>query len=448
MSQTVVRPPSGRRADGGAAPPVPPTPTPARRPVGSGRARLARAFEDTPGKLRAAALVGVIVCLVFAALGGNAFRARGAALDQATEAAAQLVRVQQVAIDVASADALVTNAFLLGAGEPAGTVQDYQAAIDKASRGIAQAAQAEPGDAAALGAANSALSRYTAAVAAARANNRQGFQVGSGYLRQASNLLRTPTAKQPAVLPTLAAVADADSKRVDDALDAARNATIELFVAGVVVLAGLLAVQLWLARRTRRILNIPITVGSVAVLVCFVIGLVVLLTGQSAANRVRDTHYAATRALSQARIDAFDARANEGLTLVYQGSGADFEKAYQKRIATARANVDAATAAGAANAGGPQLTAYDTAHRQVRALDDKGDWTGAVKQATGPSQTAFTAFDSVSGAALQDEAAAVTSALQDRHWLLVLLGWVTLIAGLVAAGATGFGIVQRLGEYR
>ena len=134
------------------------------------------------------------MCLVFAALGGNAFRARGAALDQATQAAAQLVRVQQVAIDVASADALVTNAFLLGAGEPAGTVQGYQAAIDRASKGIAEAAQAEPGDAAVLGAANSALARYTAAVAAARANNRQGFQVGSGYLRQASNLLRTPTA--------------------------------------------------------------------------------------------------------------------------------------------------------------------------------------------------------------------------------------------------------------
>ena len=283
MSQTVVRPPSGRRPDRGAAPPVPPTPTPARpRPVGAGRARLARAFEDTPGRLRAAALAGVIVCLVFAALGGNAFRARGAALDQATQAAAQLVRVQQVAIDVASADALVTNAFLLGAGEPAGTVQGYQAAIDRASKGIAEAAQAEPGDAAVLGAANSALARYTAAVSAARANNRQGFQVGSGYLRQASNLLRTPTPEQPAVLPSLRAVADADSARVGDAFDAARNATIELFIAGVVVLAGLLGVQLWLARRTRRILNIPITVGSVAVLVCFVIGLVVLLTGQSA----------------------------------------------------------------------------------------------------------------------------------------------------------------------
>ena len=42
----------------------------------------------------------------------------------------------------------------------------------------------------------------------------------------------------------------------------------------------------------------------------------------------------------------------------------------------------------------------------------------------------------------------MASGLQDRHWLLVLLGWVTLIAGLLAAGAAGFGIAQRLGEYR
>ncbi len=450
MSQTVVRPGGGPPAGaapvtarGAAAPPPP--------PVARLRGRLRGAFDGTPGRLRAAVIVGVLACLVFAALGGNAFRARGDALDQANKSATQLVRVQQVAIDVARADALVTNAFLQGAGEPAGVVSEYQAAIGAASRGLAQAAQAEPGDATALGEANSALTRYTAAVASARANNRQGFQVGSGYLRQASNLLRTPTAGQAAVLPTLDAVATADAARVGDAFDDARNATFQLFAAGLVVLAGLLAVQVWLARRTRRILNIPLTWGSAAVLVCLIVGVVVLVTGQSAANRVRDTHYAATRALSQARIAAFDARANEGLTLVYQGSGAEYEKKYQDRLATARTQVDAAKAAGVDDPGRTELDAWDTAHQQVRKLDDGGDWPGAVKLATDPSQPsqkAFVAFDATSGSALGTEAKALSAGLQDRHWLLVLLGFVTLIAGLVAAAAAGIGIAQRLGEYR
>ena len=34
------------------------------------------------------------------------------------------------------------------------------------------------------------------------------------------------------------------------------------------------------------------------------------------------------------------------------------------------------------------------------------------------------------------------------HWLLVLLGWLTLIVGMASAGLVWAGIGQRLGEYR
>ena len=61
--------------------PQPPTVVPAQPPARRGV--LARAFENTPGRLRLAGLVSVVVCLIFALLGANAFRNRGDALDAA-----------------------------------------------------------------------------------------------------------------------------------------------------------------------------------------------------------------------------------------------------------------------------------------------------------------------------------------------------------------------------
>jgi hypothetical protein len=412
------------------------------------RGRLRRAFEGTPGLLRTAAVAGVLVSLVFALLGGNAFRARGNALDEARADAAQLVRVQQIATDLTAADAIVTNAFLQGGQEPAGTYDQFKARILDASTKLAEASKAEPGDAEALAAVNGALSQYTANVATARVNNRFGFQTGSGYLRQASTLLRTPTAAQPAMLPTLQSVVAADAARVEDAFDAARLALIELAVAALVVLGGLAAVQVWLARRTRRVLNLPLTWGTGAVLLAIVLGALTMIGSQQAADTVHDTNYAATRALAQARIAAYDAKANESLTLVYQGTGQVFEAGYTTDLTTAREQLAAAQHADGGDVGTSALTAWDSTHKAIRKADDRGNWQQAVNQATTVSNTTFTTFADTSGKALSTEALGVSDGLTASHWQLVLLGWLTLLVGILAAALAWAGIGQRLGEYR
>ncbi len=454
MSQTVV--PSTDRPGGGpvGTPLVPAQSGAAHATASAGglRGRLGRAFEDTPGKLRAAAVIGVLASLVFAGLGGNAFLARGAALEEARNDGAQLVRVQQIATDLTQADALVTNAFLLGAQEPPTALQQYQQLTADASLTLTQAAQAQPGDATALGVVNKALTQYTAAVAAARVNNRLGYEVGSAYLRQASTLLRTTTADQPAILPTLQAVVDADAGRVDDAFGAARLAGFELALAGLVVLAGLLAVQIWLARRTHRRFNVPLTAGTLAVLVALGLGAFIMISSQSAADRVRDTSYAATRAVAQARIAAFDAKSNESLTLVYRGTGQTYESQYKADLNAARAALGTASTAGSRDAGLAQLETWNTLHQTVRAKDDAGDTDAAVTAvtATGPNtaSAAFADFGDRSAAALSVKAGDVSRGLDGSHWLLVVLGWLTLLVGIFAAATAWWGVSQRLEEYR
>jgi hypothetical protein len=412
---------------------------------------LTRAFEGTPGKLRAAAIVGVVVSLLFALLGANAFRSRGEALDAARTGADQVVRVQKIASDMAQADAVVTNAFLLGGNAGTGGLQQFDQYVAAASKGIAEASRAEPGDADALAAVNESLTRYSAAIASATANNRLGNEVGSAYLRQASQLLRTPTNDTAAILPTLQSVADTDAQRVDDAFADASRSLVYLLAAGVVVLGALLAVQVWLARRTRRILNVPLTAGTGTVLVALVLGAIVMLTSQSAANTVRDTHYAATKALAQARIAAFDAKANESLTLVYRGTGQAFETAWQKQFGAATQNLAVAGRAGVADPGTADLEAWGDVHRAIRTSDDAGDWDKAVARATGTGQqdspTVFAKFADTSRTAVDTESAAVREGL-GSNTLLVVLGWLTLGLGLVAAVLAWRGIAQRLEEYR
>ena len=95
--------------------------------------------------------------------------------------------MQGIATNLARADAVVTNAFLqAGAASPA-ALQQFDAFVADASKAVAEASRAEPGDAPALAEVNTSLTRYAASIASANANNRLGNQVGSAYLRQASS---------------------------------------------------------------------------------------------------------------------------------------------------------------------------------------------------------------------------------------------------------------------
>jgi preprotein translocase subunit SecG len=432
-------------------PPVPAS-TPAAPAPEARRGALARAFENTPGRLRLAVLVSVVVCLIFALLGANAFRSRGEALNAARNGAEQVVRVQGIATNLARADAVVTNAFLLGGTASPSALQQFDQFVAQASADIAEAARAQPGDAAALAGVNQSLTRYSAAIAAANANNRLGNEVGSAYLRQASKLLRTPSDTDAAMLPTLQSVADTDAQRVDDAFAAASRSLLSLLAAGIVVLGALLAVQVWLARRTRRMFNVPLTAGTVTVFVTLAFGAFAMFGSQSAADTVRDTHYAAAKGLAQARISGYDARANESLTLVYRGTGQDYEKAWQAGYKRAADGLAVAANTGLSDVGIRELGQWTEVHKEIRRLDDAGQWDAAVGRATGAGKTdsapVFGGFAEKAQQALTTEAVAVRSGLDSSENLLGILGWLTLVLGLVSAVLAWRGIAQRLEEYR
>jgi hypothetical protein len=224
-----------------------------------------------------------------------------------------------------------------------------------------------------------------------------------------------------------------------------------LFV--LLALVALGAVQLWLARRTHRVLNTGLAAASVALLVGGVVTVAAVLGGNGVARSVASGPYAATVATSEALSLATDAKSMESFTLIKRGSGADFEESYQTSLTDARALL--AEAADATDTGSDPtslLNEWDARHAEIRELDDGGDWDGAVDAATatgdGSAGAAFAAFsdrahedvEATSKQAVDRLGSAATTA-QAAAWIALVLG----VAGAVAAAA---GMNVRLKEYR
>ncbi len=410
-------------------------------------ASLRSGFEGTPGRMRGVAAVTVLAAVVFGLMAGYSFRAADGALGRAKANTDQLIRVQAIQNHVVRADADATNAFLVGGLEPAAQRADYTEAITSASKLIAEAAKSQPADGPALGALNEALVTYASTIEQARANNRQALPIGSQYLKDASAELRTDA------LPALKNLVDANNARVGEEFDHAGNAVWWLLVTGLLALSVLGLGLVWLARRTRRYVNVPLAAAAVIVLVALVVGTVGLLSVGNRVDTVRDGVYAATLSTAQARIAGFDAKSNESLALIARGSGAAFEdswKASDGVVQRQLADLGQNSAADAFEV--LPWEPYASVHQQIRKLDDGGDWDGAVELATASTpnsgNAAFADFDKSSDDQLSALGKDTSSELDKAGGWLAFAAVLGLLAGIVAALLAWWGVSQRLEEYR
>jgi len=437
VTQTIAPAPAGGTPAPAAVPAAPAgeAPTPRRR------GRLRAAVSHTPGKMRLAAVIAVLAALAVGALGLRAGQAQAGALASAEADTSQLIGIQEVRNDLVIADASATNAFLVGGLEPPEQRQRYDTSVDAAARGLAALAGSNPADAELLGRASASLTSYTGLVEQARANNRQGFPVGAAYLDVASSALRSD------VLPALDSLVDDNSGRVSGSFDGVANA-LWLLALGVLALAVLVGTQVWLARRTHRRFNAGLLWATVLLVVASLGGAVVLGTSSQRADNVRDGPFTAGVAVSEALSLANDAKSQESFTLIKRGSGQAYEEAFVAQTTEAAQHLDDPTVDPAL---GGLLDAWVEAHQQIRALDDGGDWDAAVALAVDPAgepQTTFDAFSTSASASIEQSAAKTHGALSGAGGASLIVGWLILVAGIVAAVLAWRGIGKRVEEYR
>ena len=429
--------------------PAPPLVQVANLPAPKRPSLLARATSTTPRLFRTLLVLTALAAVVFGlfAQQTGALQARAAA--EARAQSAQLVGVQQVRNLLVDANAIAANTFLVGGLEPAEQRQQYSDSLAAATSRLTELAAAEPEDAAVLAAIATKVATYSGLVEQARANNRQGFPVGSAYLDQASSVL---TDAEDGVLEDLNRLVTTGADRVASAFDTVRFSVL-LMLGSLLMLLVLVAAQIALARRTHRYLNRPLATATALLVILGIAGTAVYGVAASNAATVRAESYRATLAVSQALTAATDAKSLESFTLIKRGSGAALEADFQEAADEAERQLQEGIESGIVDGALlTELRAWLTLHDDIRKEDDAGRWDNAVALAVSPDEgsanRAFTAFQDDAREAVRADAATASSTLGDWSGISSLTSWVLLAAGLVGAVLAWRGVAQRLEEYR
>ncbi len=249
-----------------APPPAPGTPSSLATRLGSLVSSIRSGFEGTPGRMRAVAAVTVLAAVVFGLLAGYSFRAADGALARAKANTDQLIRVQAIQNHVVQADADATNAFLVGGLEPAAQRADYTdchlLGVPADRRGRQEPACRRGGAGRTERGARRVREHDRAGAGEQPPGTADRLPVPQGRQRRA--------ARQ--ALPPLKNLVDANNARAAEEFDNAGKAAVWLVVAGLLTLLVLGLGMFWLARRTRRYLNVPLAAAAAIVFVALVRG--------------------------------------------------------------------------------------------------------------------------------------------------------------------------------
>ncbi|KRB77177.1 hypothetical protein ASE01_10560 [Nocardioides sp. Root190] len=395
------------------------------------------ASVDTPALLNRWQLIGMSVAIVFGILSALVQLLGWQADGRAAADTEQLVRVQEIQSSLLRADALATNAFLVGGLENADQRADYDVAIETVLTGITAAADAQPADRAVLEKLAVAVNDYATAVAQARDYNRLGYPVGAEYLSGASTTLRDALDG----IPTLEALAQANTDRAEGSMNGQHP--FWLLLIGVLALAALVLLNQQLARQFRRRINKGIAIAAVILLAVTLVGVVGAWIRDASNDNLRDGDLALAIDQADARTAANDAKANESLALIKRGSGARFVADWETSAGDVEASLRRDT--------GDQWNAYVAAYREIRELDEGGDWDAARDKATTDgadgSSEPLDSFDTVSEQIVKTASATVVDDLESGQEIALGVSVLSLLLGVVAAVFVARGIGERRKEF-
>lgn len=415
---------------------------------------MLRRSRSTPAQLRLAVALAVVASLGFAVVGWRALLAKSEALDRARAENAVHTRLQSVRTGLVVADAAAGVDVLLGPEQTRMTPNDVRWAMVPVAVGMVAAARAAA-DVPTLAAADLRLTEYTAQVGTARELARLERPQTPERLDAASRLLRAE------VLPRLAAAQDAGAARLRADVDASAHGTAFALAAGVIAVLVLLAVQVWLSRRFRRLLNPGLAAGLALLTALTIAAVAVSARSDRRADEVRAGPYLVAQQVVDARMAAFEARSLESSGVVGDGVAA-LEPTWRAAFERASTSLDLAAAA----ASGPTapdvasavtkaqefLTVYAGVHARLLAADRAGRRQTVREIAVSPTLEgapgSFEDVDTTTAALLARQSQAVDDGWIAAGGWLALTAWGCLLAGGLAAATAATGLAPRLREYR
>ncbi|WP_099039560.1 protein kinase G-activating protein GlnX [Mycobacterium neglectum] len=351
------------------------------------------------------------------------------------------------------ADAAAATAFIAGA-EPRDVRQRYEQAITDASVAVTRASSGLTDEPMVqlLGRVNAELAVYTGLVETARTNNRAGNPVGSSYLSEASALMQTR------ILPDAQRLYEETSKRVDAETTASTRIPGPVIL---IVLATLLFgafANRWLARRTRRRINIGFIAGGMAVLIMLVWVGTALIISTADSRSAKDTAAESLKTVTNLAITAQQARADETLSLIRRGDEDVRKQSYYQRIDVMQqqlsdylARDDVIDKADLADAEA-LLKRWRAADDRINAYIAVGNYQAATQVALGTgeddSTPAFNKLDDALSKGIEESRSQLRNDIVNAHRVLSGATVGAAALSVVAALAVALGLWPRLSEYR
>ncbi|MEC3975451.1 hypothetical protein [Amycolatopsis sp. H20-H5] len=467
MTSTATRP----EAPGTPVVPVPP-PAPDGRSGIAGLLELpgnavrvvVRSAATTPGRLSVIAVGLVLLALIAGLVATVSVQNKKDTINGLIDHREPLAAAaQEVYRSLSDADATAASAFLSTGTEPRELRQRYEQAIAQAGAALAKAASDSAGVANAaekVDILSQQLPVYTGLIETARANNRLGYPAGASYLREGSELLRAK------VLPAAQDLYRIDTDRLAQEQDDATGFPWLATLLMLALLAALIVTQVYLTRRTNRLLNVGLVVASVSVVVALLWGTVALVVQGSLVASGQDNGTHQVDVLVRARIAALQARADETLTLVARGDGAPYEADFKQLagqlggpdgkgglLSEAQGLADGQGPAGQIDAAIQDASAWFKAHTLVRVNDDRGDYQDAVDLAIkendkGTAAATFLSLDRNLLAAINIGRQQFLDDTHDANGALTLLAPGLAVLSVIALAGATMGIRERLREYR
>jgi hypothetical protein len=441
------------------------------RMAGGRRSRRTAALDSardrlstTPGRLVLASTLVVIAAVACGAVAVSAerFRARAA---EAVRSQTEPLLAQAVILYTALSDAnaTATTTFLTGGLEPPARRSHYLADLRVAGDALATLTRevgTAPAPHAAVLTITEQLPVYAGLVESARASNRQGFPVGASYLRQASGLL-TGT-----MLPAADRLYATEAERLNRDYDSgtATGTLVAFALSAALVLALLLAVQVYVAQISHRVFNVPMVLATIVLVGATVWGLVGMIGAQNALVRAQRNGSDSVEALSATRVLLSRSQTDESLTLVNRGTDetdpldfpavmAVLEPARGSggllgEVAALERRTGMATAARRIDT---EFAAYRIGATNILALEAAGQTETAINAAVSaaanprsPGDELVATLTARLNAAQQRFASAASDATSSLTGLALGIPLLIAIAALLAL----LGLRQRLGEYR
>ncbi len=452
--------------------PAPPAHAPAARaqPARSrppGRFQRMTQSGGTPAALRSLLIGLTAASLAWGALAAWTVSHHASAASQVVTTSEPLsFAAQQMYQSLSDADVTATTAFLAGPPEPLSVRQHYEADIAQAAADLATLRAATGGSSA-----NAALASSLAAVA-------QGLPVYSGYVQQAltySSLghpLTGGSFMQVAsdemhltLLPAARAIYIAEN---DDLTAASASATglpwmIVAIAAAIASAIALLRTQRWLRRRTHRTVNYGLLAATLAVIIGTVWLAAAYATARSDLERGLGRGSTPAEILAQAGISAQQARGDEVLNLISRSGSTSFQQdftAMRDRIGPGSGTL--LTTAAAQSPAGPPSSAVAAAERDARSwytsagqvfrLDLVASYAAethlVIGHGPGSSAAAFARLEADLRRAIAADQAEFRSGASAGSAAFSGLEAVVIVAALVMAAGSAWGVSRRLREYR